>query len=305
MMLKHPVFLTCIIAVLLCHSQGSAQPEVLQNSEIMVVYEKPLGSAAREIIRIYPTLRKDLENIFEWRLHIRPQVVLVKNSQNFKKMTRSNLFVAFAVAEKNLIAIDYSKMNIHPFTLSVTLKHELCHLLLHQQIGHSNLPRWLNEGICQWVSDGIGEIFLDKSRSELDTAIMSGRMIPLDRLKNNFPSDAASLRLAYEQSKSVIAFIERNYGKKGIMDFLGHLKNGESAETASIKSFFITFSQMEKEWLDHLSRTPRWLVFLANNLYGILFFMAALLTLFGFIRVLRRRKAYKDGEDEDNGDWHQ
>ena len=89
------------------------------------------------------------------------------------------------------------------------------------------------------------------------------------------------------------------------MDFLGHLQNGESVEAASIKSFSITIGQLEKEWLDHLARTPLWLVFLANNLYGILFFMAALLTLFGFIRALRRRKAYKDREDEDIGDGNQ
>ena len=300
-MLKLNVALACIVVVLLCNSQGTAQPEILQNGEISVVYEKSLVSAAREIVRLYPNLKKDLENTLGWRLHIRPQVVLVKNSQDFNKMTRSNLYVAFAVAEKNLIAIDYSKMNIRPFTLSVTLKHEFCHLLLHQQIDHSNLPRWLNEGICQWVSDGIGEILLDRNWSGLDKAIMSGRTIPLDRLIDNFPGDAASLMLAYEQSKSIVAFIEKKYGKSGILEFLRHLQNGESVDAASIKSFSITIGQMEEEWLDDLARTPLWLVFLANNLYGILFFVAALLTLFGFIRALRRRKAYKDHEDEDSG----
>jgi hypothetical protein len=293
------------MAVLLCHSQGTAQLEVVQNSEVSVVYDKSLDSAAQEIVQLYPFLKKDLENRLGWRLHSSPQVVLVKNNQDFRKMTPNDLFVAFAIAEKNLIVIDYSRMNIHSFTLSVTLKHELCHLLLHQQIGRSNLPRWLNEGICQWVSDGIGEILVDKNWSGLDTAVVTGRIIPFERLKDNFPQDTTTLMLAYEQSKSIVAFIERKYGKRKIIDFLGHLKNGESIDTASLNVFSVATGQLEKEWLDQLARTPWWLVFLANHIYGILFFMAALLTLFGFIRAVKRRRAYKDPEDQDNGNESQ
>ena len=268
--------------------------------------KKAQGMGAGQYIRkpytlnkIGAAVKKELENLFEWRFNVKPQVILVKDNQNFKKMTRNDLFVAFVVADKNLIVIDYSRMNVRPFTLGVTLKHELCHLLLHSQISYSNLPRWLNEGFCQWISDGIGEIYLDKSNSALDAAIISGRIIPLDRLTDHFPGNKASLILAYEQSKSVITYIERQYGKGTITDILGHLKNGDSMETASMKSLSVTVGELEKEWLDQLERTPRWMIFLANNLYGILFFLAALLTFFGFIRLVMRKRAYKDWEDED------
>ncbi|MBW2337515.1 MAG: hypothetical protein JRF47_12285 [Deltaproteobacteria bacterium] len=49
-----------------------------------------------------------------------------------------------------------------------------------------------------------------------------------------------------------------------------------------------------------MESTPRWLVYLANNLYGILFFLAAVLTILGFIRHTRRRKKiYEEWEEED------
>jgi hypothetical protein len=48
-----------------------------------------------------------------------------------------------------------------------------------------------------------------------------------------------------------------------------------------------------------LESTPRWLVFLANNIYGILFFLAAILSVVGFIRLLIRRKAYAEMEDDE------
>ena len=124
-----------------------AQPLVLQNDNMIVAYEPSLEGAAGEVLRLYPDLKQELEKIFAWGLDIRPQVVLVKNSRTFQKLSRNELFVAFAVPEKNLIVIDYSRMNLHPFSLRVTFKHELCHLLLHRHISKHRLPRWLEEGI--------------------------------------------------------------------------------------------------------------------------------------------------------------
>jgi len=276
-----------------------AQPLVLQNDDIMVAYEPPLEGAAGEVLRLYPDLKQELEKIFAWSLDIRPQVVLVKNTRIFQKLSRNELFVAFAVPEKNLIVIDYARMNLHPFSLRITFKHELCHLLLHRHINKRRLPRWFEEGICQWASDGIGEIFIDKSWSGLDAAIMADRVLDLRRLTKTFPRDKPSLVLAYEQSKSVVNYIDRQYGKGVVLDLLGHLKNGESMEAAALKSLGISTDELEQDWLSHLESTPRWLVYLADNLYGILFFVAALLTILGFVRRIMRRKVWESEEEDD------
>ena len=292
--------LTGLIVIFFLHGTVVAQTQILQNDDIMVVYEPPLKAAAGEVLRMYPVLKQELEDIFGWPLNARPQVVLVKTNQTFQKIARNNLIVAFAVPDKNLIVIDYSRMSTRPFNLSITLKHELCHLLLHDHINSGNLAKWLDEGICQWVSDGIGEILIDKSWSGLDAAILAGQTLRLSRLEERFPGDKMSLMLAYEQSKSVVAFIDRQFGKRAILNILSDLKNGETLETASMQSLSITITELEKQWLTEIESTPRWLIFLANNIYGILFFLAAVLTVIGFIRVLVRRKAYaKWEEDED------
>jgi hypothetical protein len=227
-------------------------------------------------------------------------VVLVKTNQAFQKIARHNLIVAFAVPDKNLIVIDYSRMSTRPFNLSITLKHEMCHLLLHEHIDSGNLAKWLDEGVCQWASDGIGEILIDKSWSGLDAAIMAGQTLRLSRLEKRFPGDRASLTLAYEQSKSVVAFIDRQFGKQAILNILSDLKNGETLENASMQSLSITINELENQWLTDIERTPRWLVYLANNLYGIIFFLAAVLTVLGFIRYMRRRKKiYEEWEEEE------
>jgi len=299
---KYLQAIICLAALLLQQTPVAAQPLTISTKDIVVVYEAPLDSTAADVVRIYPQLKQALQEFFGWGLDIRPQVVLVNNTRSFQQMTRSNLFVAFAVPEKQLIVIDYSSMNTHPFTLSVTLKHELCHLMLHRHIARHNLPKWLDEGVCQWVSDGIGEIFVNQGWSGLDSAVMAGRIIPLKKLAEYFPRDGASLILAYEQSKSLINYVDRQYGYNAIMAILELLKNGETVETALLSSLAISHQQLEKEWLDHLESTPRWLVFLASHLYAIIFFLAAMLTFFGYMRHRRRRKKiYAAWEEEEDG----
>ncbi len=299
---RYFAFLGGLAAIFFVQYPAVAQPLVLQNDDIIVAYETSIEGAAAEVLRLYPDLKQELEKIFAWSLDIRPQVVLVKNSRTFQRLSRSNLFVAFAVPEKNLIVIDYSRMNLHPFSLRTTFKHELCHLMLHRHINDQRLAKWLEEGICQWASDGIGEIFLEKSWSGLDAAIIADRVLQFRRLTKNFPQDKPSLLLAYEQSKSMVNYIDRQYGKKGILDLLGHLKNGVSTEAATMKSLGISTDELERNWLSHLERTPRWLVYLADNLYGILFFMAALLTVLGFIRRVKRRKVWESEKEEESND---
>jgi hypothetical protein len=301
-MIKYPQVIICLAALLLLQTSVTAQPLTIENKDIVMVYEKPLESAAAEVVRLYPKLKQELEDFFGWNLAFKPRVVLVHNTQSFQRLARNKLFVAFAVPEKQLVVIDYSKMNTRPFNLSITLKHELCHLLLHGHISRPNLPKWLDEGVCQWVSDGIGEIFVNKGWSGLDAAVMAGRIIPLRQLTDYFPRDGAALILAYEQSKSLINYVDRQYGDQAIMEMLDFLKNGATPETALLNSLAISSRQLENQWLGHLESTPRWLVFLASHLYAIIFFLAAVLTLLGFIRYRRRRqRIYETWEQED--DW--
>jgi hypothetical protein len=59
--------------------------------------------------------------------------------------------------------------------------------------------------------------------------------------------------------------------------------------------------QLEAEWRDDLESTPRWLLFVANHVYAILFFLAAVLTFFAFMRLLiKRKKVYQQWEAEDD-----
>ena len=276
----------------------AAPPSVLDTPDLVVVYDEGLKPAAQRVLSVYPSIKQSLESMFQWPVNFRPSVVLINNQKKFRQLAGHELVVAYALPQKNVMVIDYSKMNTSPFTLQTTVKHELCHLLLHHHIKADNLPRWLDEGICQWISDGLADILMDTRRTRLPAAILSGNYFDLAKLAHRFPRDANGLVLAYEQSKSVVEYLNRQYGPQGMRDLLGLLRQGVDIESAFEKQFAISFEKLEDQWRNHLKESISWFTYLSIHLYEILFVSAALLTILGFIRSLLRKRVYEESKEE-------
>jgi hypothetical protein len=75
---------------------------------------------------------------------------------------------------------------------------------------------------------------------------------------------------------------------------LKHLTDGDNIEVAVRRSFSVSFDELERRWQNKLRKRITWFTYLANNLYGILFFFAALITIGGFVRVVIKKKRYED-----------
>ena len=276
----------------------AAEPSILDTSELTVVYDEGLDQTARQVLSAYPSIKQKLESLLQWPVNFRPSLVLINDPKKFQQLAGHELVVAYALPIKNVVVIDYSKMNMSPFTLQTIVKHELCHLLLHHHIKKDNLPRWLDEGICQWASDGLADILMDTKRTRLPAAILSDSYFDLAKLTQRFPRDKNGLILAYEQSKSVVEYMSRQYGPQGIRDLLDLLRQGVDIESAFESRFAISFEKFEDQWRNHLKANINWFTYLSIHLYEILFVSAALLTILGFIRRLLRKRAYeKDNED--------
>ena len=294
------LFLYVLLSIFILHpcSVGSEQYAVIKTEYAVIRFDALLKGAADDVAEIYKGLTSELENTLQWRSDFRPEILLIRENKIFQQMTGNSLFVAFAVPEKNLIVIDYSKMNTHPFSLSVTLKHELCHLILHHHIRKNNLPKWLDEGICQWVSDGISELIIDK-RSVLNEAVIADRLIPLNALSNSFPKDKHSLTLAYEESKSIVEYIVKEFGRTSLLSLLNNLKNEVQLAEAIQNNLSLSFDGLEERWHLYLKNRITWFVYFSIHIYEIIFFAGALITIYGFIRLAIKKREYKDEEDED------
>jgi hypothetical protein len=271
----------------------------LQRGAFRVLFEPPLESTAREVLRLCPEVKAQLEKIFGWDLDVTTSIFLVRDSGRFQQMSGNPLVVAFAVPKKNLLVIDHSRMGSAPFSLAATLKHEFCHLMLHHHIKKKSLPRWMDEGVCQWASDGVGEILMDPKRSRLNRAAFRGAFIPLNRLETGFPRKRDALFLAYEESKSVISYIIAKFGIEGLLRVLSQMKQGKEAQAAIQAALGLSLEELETQWQHALRKKITWMTYLSYHLYEILFGIGALITLYAFVRVIIRKRAYQRTEGDD------
>lgn len=264
---------------------------------LSVYSDRPNDLAAREVMELYPSVRSGLETKLAWKADFKPAVLLVSDRKLFAEMAGSSLIAAYALPEKMLIVIDLSRMNTESFTLAATLEHELCHLLLHRHIHTENLPRWLDEGVCQWVSGGLAEIVTGSRKSSLGLAALSGGFIPLASISRNFPEDERSMALAYEESKSVIEYIVSRFGKKGLLGILDAMRSGHDVSDAVVMSLGMPLWELEKEWRGSQRSWASIISVLVANLYTILFAFGALITLAVYVRFIIRKRRMKDEEE--------
>ena len=197
----------------------------LRGNGVEILFPPSLAALAEETAQIAPTLKMELQEIFKWPFDWNPTVILINNHQRFLKMTHSPLVVGFAVPQKNLVVMDCSRIS-NPVNFANILKHELCHLLLHGTINKVPIPRWFDEGVAQWVANGVMDIVHEQKEALLPKAAFSDRLIPLGSLARDFPRNENELRLAYEESKSVIDTIISTHGKAGLLEIMALMKDG-------------------------------------------------------------------------------
>ncbi|HVN71122.1 MAG TPA: peptidase MA family metallohydrolase [Desulfomonilia bacterium] len=273
----------------------AGQIEALNNKDVAIFYERSLGDAAHEIAGFYPSVREELEAALGFHVDFRPAVLVVSDEAAFEQIVGNRLIVAYAVPEKMLIVIDYARSSKDPFSTRTILKHELSHLLLHRYI--HTIPRWLDEGVCQWVSGGFAELISEKRESYLRWASISGGLIGMNALDASFPQDEHGLVLAYEESRSFVDYIAARYGRNGITNILTALRNGKSPQDAITMALGLELPEVEREWRKSLSTWAALLAFVASDIYGVIFFLAALFTVTGYVRYRLRKRRLMDEDD--------
>ncbi len=297
--MNHGIFaiLICALICVSCPGLLSAGLKSLSTPDVEVVYEDGSLAMAEEVAGIYPAVRRDLNKLFSWKTDFAARIILIRDGRLFARAAGGEIFLAYAVPGRYDIVLDASRVYARPFTLEATLRHEVCHLILHHHIPAASLPRWLDEGVCQWASDGISELAVTKGSSALAEAVIADRVLNINEIEI-FPGDEQSLVLAYEQSKSLVEHIESRYGRDGILRILEYARQGHAADESIRKGLGVSLPELELLWLAHLKGRHTWLYYLSSNLYTILFMMAGIATIYGFLRFLKRKREYADEEDD-------
>lgn len=287
--------MTCFLFVGVTY--GFEEHILFQNGNLVIKGEAHLEAEAEYLGQFYPRAKADIENILGLRLLIRPTVLLIKDREFFERLSGSPLFSAFAVPSEHLIVVHIAPVASRSGILNDTFKHELCHLLLHYHIREQILPKWLDEGICQWVSGTVGEV-LTGGGVTISRIDMAYRLIPLSQLTVNFPEDKDLLILAYKESRNFVGYVTARYGTVSLRDILKYLKEGDNIDLAISKALAKPFKDVQEEWIDDMRRRSEWLIWGSQHLYEILFFTAAVLTIMATVRLKLKRRQYIEEEDD-------
>ncbi len=271
----------------------STAETVLQDKHLIVIFERGTSPAADHFLKQFPHIKIELEQSLGLQLRSRPILKLVESPEDFAAMSGSPHFIAFTVPASNLIAMRVSPADFtKPWQLNDMLKHELCHLMLHENIEDSRLPRWLDEGVCQWVSGTVGEFLALGDVAPVD---FSRGEMPLARLSKRFPAEKRQLASAYRQSRDFVQYVSAHYGRESVKQILQSLKNGEDMDSALMYNLNSTLATLESEWRSSRNGMRLLFIWLGHYLYEIIFFIAALLAVVSFIR----RKAFIGRRDEE------
>lgn len=298
--MKSLIILSLLLYAVFFPHTAHARLEEIRTNDAVIFFDQTAGTAAAMILEIYPGVKSDLAATLGWKVDFRPEIRLIKDKDTMKRTAGNDLAVALAIPDRNLILLDTSRVYDKPFSLETALRHEVCHLLLHRNIRNEDLPRWFDEGVCQWASGGIAEIMTDSGDDLLSKAVISGKLISIDEL-SRFPSDRWPLLLAYEESKSLVEYIVEKYGESGMLRLLKFLKEGHSMEESFREVLSVSPYELEINWHAYLKTKYTRFSYLSRNLYVILFSVAALLTVYGFFRMIKKKREYVDNEEDDVG----
>ncbi len=168
--------------------------------------------------------------------------------------------------------------------LEQVLDHEITHVLLGQAFGARPVPRWLQEGLAQWVA---GEI-TPELPARIARHTWGGELLTLDELTDGFPSDPLQADLAYAQSADLIAYVAGEYGPETLPVLVQAIAAGQPVRAAFRSATGDSAEEIDQAWRARLTEGDIQFAALGGDM--LWWGLGAPLVLFAFWGVRRRNR---------------
>ena len=137
--------------------------------------------------------------------------------------------------------------------VATVVPHELTHLVFETAAGNPYHfpPRWLNEGLAVYLSEGYGS----SDRSLVESAAASGTLIPVDGLIGQFPTSVDGFFLAYAESVSAVEYLVRTHGNDPMVSLIRSYAEGRTDDEAFTDALGVDMAGFGDAWLADLGAT--------------------------------------------------
>lgn len=265
--------------------------------------ESAPGSEAIDarVERLFPGARAAVEEILGRKLPAKPHVVVAPTDSEFvRRYARiagsppPSSVLAVALPGRDLVIIRASGvMEGSNAGLEGTLRHELGHLVLGELEARraGNLPRWLNEGLCEVAA---GRRLSDQEATSLASWAKFAQLPDFDTYARSFPTHGQSGGRAYTISFAYVAWLG---DRKPTLDLLSALER-KNLNDAFREIHGDLPSEVELEWKAELIEEQS---SFKSLLYSLnVWSVAALLAIVAGLRAYsqRRKLSKKLAEEE-------
>jgi len=168
------------------------------------------------------------------------------------------------------------------------LRHEMAHVALHRATGGQPLPRWFHEGVAESFGEEI-----DLMRSQTLAGAVFGAGVPrLAELEENFRStDAITATVSYAAARDFVNFLRwRDEDGSDLRQALTLVKQGKNFESAFVRGFGKTLTELDTEWRTGLTGRFMWFPVVSSG--GL---PMALTFPLVFVAAARRRRVLRQG----------
>lgn len=126
------------------------------------------------------------------------------------------------------------------------IPHELVHLVFGTAIDnpYHEPPRWLNEGLAVYLSDGYGV----SDRAAVQQAASDGSLIPLEGLAGQFPTTFERFSLAYSESVAAVDFLVRQHGQDALVQLVRSYATGLTDDEAFEQAIGMDTAAFDAAW---------------------------------------------------------
>ena len=137
--------------------------------------------------------------------------------------------------------------------VGVVIPHELVHLVFDTAVHNPYRfpPRWLNEGLAVYLSEGYGS----QRRDRVESAASASELIPLVALGGQFPTESTGRFLAYAEAVSAIDYLVREQGQDALVALVTAYADGLTDDEAFTARSGEDLGEFQAGWLADLGPT--------------------------------------------------
>ncbi len=295
---------TALLIIISILAQPSATWSEKELDGVKVFYLPQSENFIKSIIPYIESEKSRIQDTLKAKPPQSIKIVVAPDLKSFGQVQKRHVpswVSGVAYPDKNMIVLrPLAGHEVRHSSIKAVIAHEYCHIFLHEKLGDTRPPKWLDEGLAVFLA---GESFFSRAERLIPIAI-TGRYIPFRQIEDRFPSSQRQAAIAYAQSGDFINFLFDKYGQDAFMQYLDLMAAGEDPDEALYKAYGLTLFDIETAWL---KKTRRTYIFMSlGSGGGLLWFLMSLLAIAAYGRkamAMRRMKYAEYGHEIEMGKY--